>query len=73
MPINIFDAPLGKQAINLTLSVQRLQLRSLVRQIRVITVNLQDVALLRTSDRSVTEKKKGKETAKKLLSGDIAT
>jgi hypothetical protein len=73
MPINVLDAPLGEQAIYLTLSVKSFQLRSLVRQVRVITINFQDLASQKNSNKLVTEKKKGKEAAKKLLIGDIAS
>jgi hypothetical protein len=65
MPINVLNAPLSEQAINFALGVQRFQLRSLVRQVRVITINLQTATSLKTSAIPVTEKKKGKEAAKK--------
>jgi hypothetical protein len=58
-PVNVLDAPLGEQAINLALSVKSLQLRSLVRQVRVITVNLQDVASREFLLKRFAKKKKG--------------
>jgi hypothetical protein len=58
MPENIFNAPLGEQAIDFTLSVKSFQLRSLVRQVRVITINLQNLISFRKSKLFFEKKKK---------------
>jgi hypothetical protein len=50
MPINVFNAPLCKQTVNLALDVKSLQFSSFVGQVRGITINFQNFACSKTSD-----------------------
>ena len=71
MPEDIFDTPLSEQAVNLTLGVKSFQLCCFVWQVRVITVNLQD---LNTSKNSVIsgKKKKGEDKIQYKGAGAVA-